>query len=282
MSVISSLRVPAVIDTAERRPAQRLRPYISRYAGFRIEGVAPGVTHGLPSRHVTLMIGLGAPFNIAHAGSFTSFVSGLHDTPALVERGRAIKGLHLFLTPLGTRSLLGVPASALAGHVVDLGDVIGTSADELQDRLRGAASWPRRFDILDDVFARALEERPTSREIGWAWRTLIAEAGRIRIEDLANEIGWSRRHFTEQFGAELGMTPKTLARILRFEHACALIKFRRSPLAEVASASGYHDQPHMTREWQTLAGCTPRAWIANELPNLQDYELAADDDRCEE
>jgi hypothetical protein len=34
----------------------------------------------------------------------------------------------------------------------------------------------------------------------------------------------------------------------------------------------------MTREWNALAGCAPGVWIANELPNLQDYELAAGDD----
>ena len=73
------------------------------------------------------------------------------------------------------------------------------------------------------------------------------------------------------------MTPKTLARILRFEHACALIKGARRPLIEVAAAAGYSDQPHMTREWQALAGCTPKTWIAEELPFVQDYELAGVD-----
>jgi hypothetical protein len=34
----------------------------------------------------------------------------------------------------------------------------------------------------------------------------------------------------------------------------------------------------MTRDWNSLTGCAPGVWIANELPNLQDYELTADDD----
>jgi AraC-like DNA-binding protein len=57
-----------------------------------------------------------------------------------------------------------------------------------------------------------------------------------------------------------------------------LIKAQRPALAEAAVASGYHDQAHMTLEWNTLAGCTPKSWIASELPFLQDYGLAARDD----
>ena len=52
----------------------------------------------------------------------------------------------------------------------------------------------------------------------------------------------------------------------------------RPSLAEVAFACGFHDQAHMTREWNSLAGCAPGVWIANELPNLQDYELTTGDD----
>ena len=38
----------------------------------------------------------------------------------------------------------------------------------------------------------------------------------------------------------------------------------------------------MTREWQTLAGSSPRQWIAQELPFLQDYELANGDDEADD
>lgn len=61
--------------------------------------------------------------------------------------------------------------------------------------------------------------------------------------------------------------------MLRFERACWLMR-RRCGLAEVAAASGYYDQAHLSREWHALAGCAPQAWIAAELPLLQDYELA--------
>jgi transcriptional regulator GlxA family with amidase domain len=82
----------------------------------------------------------------------------------------------------------------------------------------------------------------------------------------------------DRFRAELGITPKTAARIFRFERAYGLISNLRQPLADVAAACGYADQAHMTRDWNALTGTSPKAWIANELPFLQDYELSGGDD----
>ncbi len=269
---------PPAFETAQRLPAPQLRAHIARYGGFRTDS-APPRTRGLPSRHVTLMIGLGTSFHVAGAGSFRSLVGGLHDHPAVVEGGGRIEGLHVVLKPLGLRGLLGVPSAALAGGIFHLDQVLGARcAFELQDRLHEARGWPERFDVLDRMLSERLGGESAAPELSAACRSIIAQGARARIEDVAREIGWSRRRLSERFGAELGITPKTLARIVRFEQACALIRRRDGALADVAIAAGYCDQSHMTREWLALAGCTPRTWVLEELPFVQDYELAGLDD----
>ena len=66
-------------------------------------------------------------------------------------------------------------------------------------------------------------------ELLWAWSQLAQARGSISIQDLADDIGWSRRHFSERFRREIGITPKTAARIFRFEHSCRLMKKNRPP-----------------------------------------------------
>jgi AraC-like DNA-binding protein len=268
-----------------RLPAPALQPFISHYAGFCAGGMTPGTHAGLPSRHAHLIISLGAPIDVLQmpnptqrAGRFTALVCGLQDAPATVRRSSSFEGLHVFLRPSGVRAILGVTGAELASCVVDLSDLWGRSSTGLVEQLRNAATWQVRFAVLDDVFIRALipVERPAA--VVWAWRLLAASHGRKSIEGLARSIGWSRPHLTECFRAEFGVTPKTAGRIFRFERACRLIKDARPPLADVAVACGYHDQAHMTRDWHLLAGCSPRAWIASELPFLQDYELSGSDD----
>jgi AraC-like DNA-binding protein len=267
-------------------PAPVLRPFVSHYAGFAAHGLTPGSHAALPSRHAHLIISLGAPFDVLRMpnttqrpASFRAIVNGLQDGPATVALGTNVEGLHVFLTPIGVRPVLGVSGADVGSRVFDLSDLWGADSGRLIDRLREAATWPARFAILDDVFARSLGPADTHPTLVWAWRQILISGGRRSMEGLAREIGWSRPHFTERFRSELGLTPKVAARIVRFERACWMIKNARPRLADVAAACGYHDQAHMTREWHALAGCSPRAWIARELPFLQDYELAGSDDR---
>lgn len=209
---------------------------------------------------------------------FQALVSGLQDAPAMVRHNGTLHGLHVFFTPLGARAIFRASGPELACGVFDLSDLWGSAADRLISRLQAAREWRERFAILDDEFLRALTPADARREVVWAWGRLLAVHGATSIQDLAREIGWSRRHFGERFQTELGVGPKTAARIFRFERACRMIKDERPGLAEAAAACGYHDQAHMTREWNALAGSTPAAWIARELPIVQDYELAGSHD----
>jgi len=268
-------------DHAVSLPAPLLRPYIAHYEGYNANGLVPGMHPGLPSHYVHIFISLDQPIDIIHmprpsdrAGSFMCFVNGLQDTPAIVRNGNSVHGIHIFLTPFGVRALLNASPADLASSVLDLADFWGRSAYGLIDRLRSAGTWHNRFAILDEVFSQALRPFTMPNEVLWAWSRLAQARGSISIQGLADNIGWSRRHFSERFRREIGITPKTAARIFRFEHSCTLLKKNPPSLAQVAFDCGYHDQPHMNREWNSLAGCTPKSWIAGQLPFVQDYELA--------
>jgi AraC-like DNA-binding protein len=59
----------------------------------------------------------------------------------------------------------------------------------------------------------------------------------------------------------IGVTPKTLARIMRFNHAQAMAR-AGGDWADIAAACGYADQAHLAREFVELSGSTPTAWKA--------------------
>src|SRR5205809_36538 len=97
-------------------PALPLRWCMGRYRGYRIDGPS-GIHRGLPSRHLTFIISLDEPVDIARMpgdaqapGRFQAFVGGLHAKPASIRHDGFQHGLSLELTPLGARSLLGLPA----------------------------------------------------------------------------------------------------------------------------------------------------------------------------
>jgi AraC-like DNA-binding protein len=261
-----------VMEGAEVRPPERLAPLVARYAGYRYEGMRPGTHLGLPSPYLTVVISLGKPTRMPE-DAFPALAGGLHMRAVPIEHDGDQYGVQLSLTPDGARSLLGMPAAELTSAVVPLDRLLGTRADELIERLGETNAWPARFALLDEVLSRRAGRLPApAPELRHAWRSLVRRGGRVRIADLAREVGWSRRHLAGRFTAEYGLTPKEAARVMRFERATRLLKRPDRPsFATVAAACGYYDQAHLAREWNDLAGCPPSAWLTGEeLPFVQD------------
>jgi AraC-like DNA-binding protein len=170
----------------------------------------------------------------------------------------AAAGVQVDLTPLGARRILGLPMDELTNRVVALEDVLGRGARDLVGRLREARAWPERFALLDAALLRRVDGGPEpAPEVAWSYRRLAAAEGRLAVGPLADEVGWSRRHLAARWRRDVGMGPKAMARILRFERALRLLREGRG-LADVAYDCGYADQPHLNREFRALAGSTPR------------------------
>ena len=269
------------MEHATRAVAPGLDSYVAWLSGYAYNGEPPELHRGLPSQHMTVVICLDEPLGIAFPGEpvdkFHALAGGLHDTAVAIGQSRNRSGVQLALTPEGSRVLLGVPPAELSRMVVDLGDVLGPGARRLPDRLASLPSWAERFDVIESFLARAVRTRATEPrpEVGWAWRRLRETAGGVGVQTLATEVGWSRRHLTDRFQQEYGLPPKVAARVLRFERAVGQMRSSTRPrLAEIAARCGYADQAHLTREWQAIAGCTPRRWIAEELPYVQDFDAA--------
>ena len=168
------------------RPPPGLRGLVGTAHGYRVPAIPTGVHRGLPSRHISLVLELDRPLRVSGpAGSIAAHgvVGGLHTLPVQIDASIPQEGLQYGLSPLGCEALLGVPAQALAGELVDLRDVFGRAADELAERA-AASDWHERFQLLDDALLRRLDgTRPAGDPaMAEAWRVVFAEGGRLPVE----------------------------------------------------------------------------------------------------
>jgi AraC-like DNA-binding protein len=261
-------------------PPAPLRPYVAVAHGYRVPANPTGLHHGLPSRHLTLVVELVAPLRVGNLGSSVAahaIAGGLHTRPALIDASQPQEGLQYGLTPLGAQALLGIPAAELREQAVDLVDLFGSSATQLVEGVAATASWPQRFRLLDAALLHRLGRTDTSipAEVARAWRMIFASDGRVRVNTVAAQVGYSRRHLSQRFRLVTGLTPKQAARIARFEAAQRLLLGPHRPaFADIAASCGYADQSHFAREWHALAGCSVGAWLLDEFPFVQDREPA--------
>jgi AraC-like DNA-binding protein len=211
----------------------------------------------VPWAGAVAIVCFGVPYRL-DGEPFDAFVGGLSDRPILTEFVGAAGGVQIDFTPLGARRCLGLPMDELTNRVVDLEDVLGPGAPLLAERLQEAPGWAERFALLDAALLRRVEAGPEpAPEVAWTFRRLAEAHGRLAVGPLAAEVGWSRRHLAARWRRDVGLGPKAVARILRFERAHQLVRGGRG-LADVAYECGYADQSHLNRDFRALAGATPR------------------------
>jgi AraC-like DNA-binding protein len=245
-------------------PAPALRRYVSGYFGWREQTAGSVRRREGPGAEVLIIVSFGDHWLI-DGHRLTSFVAGLHDHQVTTEHAGRSYGMQVNLAPPAARVLFGLPLDGLARLAVPLEDVL----DEpfLVERLHDAGTWSARFRLLDAVFAeRFATAREPSREIEWAWRRLVETGGRVAVGALANELGWSRKRIVARFREEVGLPPKTVARVARFERAQRLAaESGRPDWARIAVDVGYYDQSHLSNEFRRISGRTPETFFQDEV-----------------
>ena len=266
-----------------RRAAPRLRRYVLGYCGYEEETPGFNVRRELPSGEVVMILGFGPKLTMRYpdspepVASHRSFVAGLSDTPCLVETPGTQAGIQVNLTPIGAHVLLGVPMHELTNRAADVADLLDAA---LVEQLYEAPGWEARFELVDRALMRRLDAgRPASPDVAWAWQRLTETRGRLRVGELCEEIGCSRRHMVRRFGEQIGVSPKTYARLLRFQNAVRMIGHRDGPhwggeggpseptWARIALECGYFDQAHMNRDFRRFAAMSPGELAASLLPD---------------
>ncbi|RDI42003.1 AraC family transcriptional regulator [Nocardia mexicana] len=240
-----------------------------RMAGFRTHAPEPVDIAMVPHPALTVLLDLsdGGDIVCDTGGRCLrgSFVAGILPGE-LRTRGR-IGGdcLQVRLSPVTAAAVLGA-AAELSGNSVALEEVWGRDAERLRDRLRATSSWDDRFAIVADTLRARLATPGVDPEVAHVWRRTRTGRGRVRVDGLADEVGWSRKRLWSRYRSQLGITPKRAAQLIRFDHAAHLLATGHST-ALVAAACGYADQSHLHRETRALAGVTPPAiaaapWLA--------------------
>jgi AraC-like DNA-binding protein len=237
-------------------------------AGFHDRGGELVDIPVVPHPALTVVFDLGGGLRVKDSSGYErqgSVVAGL--APRGVRGvGRDIECLQVRLSPVLAHAVLGA-SSELDGKVLSLEDLWGRHAEHTVEQLRASRSWDDRFDIAEAALLRRYESRRSlNPEVAFAWAQLMGTGGQVRVEHLAAEVGWSRKRLWSRFGAQIGLSPKHAAQLVRFDHAAHRLATGDSA-ADVAAETGYADQSHLNREVMAFAGVTPTAvavtpWLA--------------------
>lgn len=265
--------------------APRIAPGVTSMVGYRALDVPQGVHRGMPSAMLTFIVSLDdgveagdTPDALAVARPNPLLLGGLQVRASHVRQRRGQAGVQLAVHPLASRALFGVPSAELPIAEYDATAVLARDAVELHQRVTETHRWPDVFALVAGYLIdarRRREDASVRPEVAYAWHLLERSRGLMPITAVAHTAGVTTRHLTTLFRQEVGHSPKTVAMLMRFQHATGRLaesarRNGRVDLARVATTTGYSDQAHMTREFVRFAGVPPRRWLAEEFRNIQD------------
>ena len=205
--------------------------------------------------------------------------------PACFVSGQSIQNytLHLegkvgivgiALKPASLFHLFQLPMYGITDERVDLREIDSDLCEEAYLRIMSAANTKERIDGLKDLIRTAVaKSKGGTPDIQKAANRIFEEKGQTHITELLEEVPMSRRNFERRFLEEVGVSPKTFAKIRRFGYTCSLMAGDRNVnLMDVLHKGGYYDQSHFIKDFKYFSGRTPRRYAKGnkELANLVD------------
>jgi AraC-like DNA-binding protein len=240
----------------ERPPAPALAGHLASLWIQSVAADAPPYTHRtIPHGSIELSVELGSAPQVV--GPQTGPVVGT------LAPGSTVVGVRFH--PGAAPVVLGVPASELVDLSVPWDVLRGPSAIALGETIAAASSPQQSAAILERAVLELLADAARPDPVVRAAVQELQPWGRLDVGSLPSSLYISERQLRRRSTAALGLAPKVMQRMLRFQGFLALAQAHEPESAELpmlAADTGFADQSHLTRESLRLSGLTPRALLA--------------------
>lgn len=254
-------------------PRPELQPYIESFWVFE----SP---IGMPSTENSLAAPNGCPkLIIPYENSITSiangrvaesqehglyFVGNQEGATLLSTSQRRTGFIGIEFLPHGAYPIFGIPMVETANCLLSADEVFAGWGRRVREILGNLECVVDKVDFIQGQLVQVLDERRRQNQIvEYCVQALRSSNGLITISDLQRKTGYSRRYLEILFKNHVGLPPKVLAGIYRFQRFYRKWAQRR-PYAELKDElyDYYYDQAHFTKEFKRMTGFSPQRFTA--------------------
>lgn len=206
------------------------------------------------------------------------YCTGLYTDTAYwrAEGGTRMFGIRI--KPEGLTELFCIPVAQVLNSVVDGRDILGKEAVALCDYMTGVEETGTLIRTAETFLLSRLANVPaTHNYVREACRLIRSTKGTLSVEALSNQLYISKRQLERTFKQQMGATPKTYQRMIRFRAAYRYARSRQTTglrWTDVSYESGYADQAHFIREFREFTGETPGILALNREAFFQTLEAS--------
>ena len=165
--------------------------------------------------------------------------------------------------PGGAYPFLGLPVAEVTDFVIDMDCLWGSFIDEVRERLLVLPTVAAKFALLEQIMCQRMNRaRLDLSMIQYAVDGIMTASGTLSVSQLCDDIGVSQKHLIAQFKKSVGVSPKRLSRVARFQKVLNHIN-PHAPIdwRNIAYASNFYDQSHFNREFAAFTGMSPTEYV---------------------
>jgi len=254
----------------EHRPVPPLNLFVECFWTLESDGTPPSSEPEriLPDGCVELILNFGARFSKHNGESRVeqplNFIVGQMTGPVLISPNGDVELIGIRFQPGGTLPFFQVPMQEITDCVVELGGFARTFEQQLLEVSARGTTLPQRLTAIENFLSKHIERSNPNSFVPQLAAELVNSGGLISVDLLANAAGISTRQLERRFLREVGLGPKLLARILRFQQVFRAVEYCNGAWAPVALECGYYDQAHLIRDFKQFAQQPPVTLLAEQ------------------
>ena len=157
--------------------------------------------------------------------------------------------------------MFGIPPAELVDDDFDTIDLLGTWVGELGDKLAEAHTFSERVLLSTEALRDFVKVEPPLTQIMSAAPRLCSSDGPVPISHAARGSTMSIRSYERKFANEIGVAPKTFARLTRFTRAIDLKRKTQESWITISQRLGYFDQMHLIKGFHAFGGDAPNRLV---------------------
>ena len=259
------------------------RPPLSRFVEcfWTLEGDEPSdqPERILPDGCIELILNFGAEFSQHCDGKHSlqprNFLVGQMTGPILISPTGAVHLLGIRFHPGGTLPFLQLPLDEVADQVVELGSLSSKLERDLLNAVSKSSALSEQITAVETLLTNCLKATHHSSPLIMLAARIVESAGSISVDRLANDVGISSRQLERRFLREVGIGPKLLGRIIRFQQVFRAVEHCNAAWSAIAVECGYYDQAHLIRDFNQFAEQTPAVLFSHQSPLTESFTRKA-------
>jgi AraC-like DNA-binding protein len=217
----------------------------------------------VPNGHIKLSVafrnGIVASIN---GKSFTSkerniSLTGLIDVPVIldVEKNISTGTIVVEFNPQGAYRFFKISLNDIKNQIHSLSDILGTAAKQLEEQILNVEPVESKVNLLQQFLLKQFTLQEEDSIFEYCVARINSSKGKITIQELEKKTGYSSRWLNMKFKDKLGISPKNLSTIIRFnQYYNAVANNNEMDFMQNAFYEHYYDQSHFLKEFKRFTG----------------------------